>query len=184
MSSDLAVDLFSVNQRFANASRERSPIHMPKRPVYIGIGSNKNDPPAMVRRALDELKNSVAFQNFRVSQLIWTDPVGPIEQDAFLNGVVAASTDWEPECILALLHAIESSMGRNRAVEQRWGPRAIDLDLLMLGDVVMSNSSIQIPHPEMEKRRFVLAPLAELAPHAVHPVNKQSVADMLEALCD
>lgn len=157
---------------------------MPQRPVYIGIGSNKNDPPARVRQALDTLKNSVALKNVRVSQLIWTDPVGPIEQAAFLNGVVAASTDWEPECILALLHAIESSMGRNRTVEQRWGPRAIDLDLLMLGDVVMSNSSIQIPHPEMEKRRFVLAPLAELAPNAVHPVSQQSVTNMLEALCD
>lgn len=157
---------------------------MPLRPVYIAIGSNRDNPPIMIRQALRTLKNNPAFNNFRVSRLVWTEPVGPVSQARFLNGVVAATTEWEAECILALLHAIEGSLGRNRAKETRWGPRPIDLDLLMLGDVVLNTTSIHIPHPELGKRRFVLGPLAELAPQAVHPITLQSVSSMLEALCD
>ena len=157
---------------------------MPLRPVYIGIGSNRNNPAVMVQKALHALENSDAFHDIRVSGLIWTEPVGPIEQDSFLNGVVAANTQWRAEDVLTLLHEIERSLGRNRAQELRWGPRANDLDLLMLGDVVMDTSTIQVPHPEIANRRFVLAPLAELAPDAIHPVTKQTVQGMLEALCD
>lgn len=123
-----------------------------------------------------------AFQNVRVSKFRMTKPVGGIEQVDYVNGAVAAESDWAPECLLALLHIIESSLGRNREREVRWGPRSIDLDLLMVGDQIIDSPSLTLPHPEMIRRRFVLEPLVELAPETIHPVNGLCVRTLLESV--
>ena len=105
-----------------------------------------------------------------------------MEQDDFLNGAVAAESDWEPEELLQHLHALEAQLGLVRGTKVRWGPRPIDLDLLMVGDLVLDTPRLRLPHPELPKRRFVLEPLAELAPMAVHPATGQTMAQMLKAL--
>ena len=127
------------------------------------------------------MKSLDAFKNVRVSSFRVTKPVGDVAQSDYVNGVMAAESDWAPECLLALLHSVEASLGRNRAHEVHWGPRPIDLDLLMVGDRVIDSPSLTLPHPEMTHRRFVLEPLDELAPTAVHPLSGLCVHSLLEA---
>jgi len=155
---------------------------VPFRPVFIALGSNLDDPSTMVKQAVAVLQSSAAFQEIRVSKLRWTAPVGPAGQGEYLNGVVAAQSDWEPECLLALLHSIEAKLGRTRH-GQRWGARRIDLDLLMVGDLIRRTASLTLPHPEMTERSFVMEPLAELAPDTRHPTDGRTMAAHSEALC-
>ena len=91
-------------------------------------------------------------------------------------------TPFSPDDLLGVLQEIESALGRDRTREQRWGPRTCDLDLLLLGDIVMETESLTIPHPRMHERSFVLQPLAQIAPHALHPVLNKSVAELLAEL--
>jgi 2-amino-4-hydroxy-6-hydroxymethyldihydropteridine diphosphokinase len=151
-------------------------------PIFVGLGSNVGNPHGKLQQAVDLLNSLDAFRNVRVSNLRVTTPVGNIKQPNFVNAVVAAESDWSPECLLVLLHIIESSLGRDRTREVRWGPRSIDLDLLMVGDQVTDSPSLTLPHPEMTRRRFVLEPLVELAPEAIHPVNGLCVRALLESV--
>ncbi len=152
------------------------------RHVYIALGSNIHDPESKLLQAVAALRASPALHDVRVSSIIRTAPVGPVQQDDFLNGAVAAQSDWEPDALLAHLHEIEDRLGLDRATKIPWGPRPIDLDLLMVGDVICSSEALRLPHPEMTRRRFVLQPLAEVAPNAVHPVEKRTVAQLLSDL--
>lgn len=110
--------------------------------------------------------------------------MGGVPQPEYLNAVVGARTTWTPHDLLALLQGIEARLGRERSREERWGPRPIDLDLLMVGDLVVESQTLTLPHPEMTRRRFVLEPLAELAPQAVHPTTGQTVLALLEGLSE
>ncbi|HEY6375188.1 MAG TPA: 2-amino-4-hydroxy-6-hydroxymethyldihydropteridine diphosphokinase [Edaphobacter sp.] len=117
-----------------------------------------------------------------VSSFYDTDPVGYVDQPRFLNGALLVESDLEPLELMRGLLEIERSMGRERVGAVAKGPRVIDLDLLLYGDVVMSTAELTLPHPEMQERRFVLEPLAEVAPEMVHPVLGVTVGEMLAGL--
>jgi 2-amino-4-hydroxy-6-hydroxymethyldihydropteridine diphosphokinase len=118
----------------------------------------------------------------KVSSFYDTEPVGYLEQPRFLNGVLLLGTDLEPRTLMRELLAVERAMGRERVGAVAKGPRVIDLDLLLYGDWVLWAEELILPHPRMEERRFVLEPLAEIAPEWVHPVLGVTVREMLAGL--
>ena len=134
--------------------------------AYVGLGSNLGDREATIRAAIAALPGVVA-----VSELRETDPVGVTEQPAFLNGTVALTTDLSPRELLDTLLAVERDLGRER--RERWGPRTIDLDLLLYGGETVDEPGLTIPHPRLHERRFVLEPLAELDPQLLIPGRGQ-----------
>jgi len=148
--------------------------------AYIGLGSNMGDKKGTCLKALDLLGRAGRVK--KVSSFYCTEPVGYREQEDFVNAVAELETDISPEALLAECHSIEDALGRSR--ELRWGPRTIDLDILLYGDRVISEPTIIIPHPRLAIRRFVLVPLCEIAPQAVHPVFKKTVTHLLHELKD
>ena len=142
--------------------------------AYVGLGANLGDREETIRAAVAELPDVVA-----VSPLRETDPVGVTDQPQFLNGVAALETELAPRELLDVLLAIERRLGRER--RERWGPRTIDLDLLLYGDEVIDEDGLKIPHPRLHERRFVLEPLADLAPQLVVP-GLGGVEDLLAEL--
>ena len=133
--------------------------------VFVGLGSNLGDREATILRALGGLQGEDGIRVVRVSELRETDPVGHEDQPRFLNGVVELETELTPRALLGRLLEIERALGRVRGPDQPpLGPRTIDLDLLLYGDETIAEAGLQIPHPRMHERRFVLEPLAELDP--------------------
>ncbi len=134
------------------------------RRAYIGLGANLKDPPAQVREALQLIGARPGIRVVATSQLYRSAPLpGTGEQPDYCNAVCAVETDLNPDRLLAHLHEVERRMGRERP-PQRWAPRLIDLDLLHYERVRMKTSRITLPHPELQRRNFVVAPLAEIAP--------------------
>jgi 2-amino-4-hydroxy-6-hydroxymethyldihydropteridine diphosphokinase len=149
--------------------------------AHIGLGSNLGDRAANLARARLLLRRAGAVIVAR-SSIYRTEPVGEVEQGEFLNQVVACRWDGTPGSLLRSCLDIERTMGRVRTVPG--GPRRIDLDLLMCGDRRVFGPGIELPHPRLHLRRFVLEPLAEIAPRARHPVLGRSAAAMLTACLD
>lgn len=149
--------------------------------VFIGIGSNVGDRQAhidLARRRLGEMR-STTLVGF--SSVYETAPVGPVEQGAYLNAAAQLETELAPHELLDALAAIEVEAGRPPRDERiKWGPRTLDLDILLYGDHVMSDDNLAIPHPMMHDRDFVLRPLAELDPGAVHPLLQMTVGALLK----
>jgi 2-amino-4-hydroxy-6-hydroxymethyldihydropteridine diphosphokinase len=135
--------------------------------AFVGIGSNLGDREGHLGAALDLLSAEAGIEVVGVSSLRETEPVGPVEQGPFLNGAVQVSTELSPVELLARLLDIEQRLGRVR--RERFGPRTIDLDLLVYGDEIVDGPGLTLPHPRLHERRFALQPLAELAPDLVVP---------------
>ena len=148
--------------------------------AYVGLGSNLGDREATLRRGVAMLGATRDVEILAVSTLRETDPVGVVDQPRFLNGAVAVETSLGPHELLALLIAIERELGRDRA-GVRWGPRTIDLDLLLYGDDVLDEPWLCVPHPLLHERQFVLEPLAELDPELEIP-GRGRVSELLTRL--
>lgn len=136
--------------------------------AYIGLGSNMGDRERMLWSALHMLTFNPDVEVVAVSSIRETDPVGVAEQPRFLNAAAAIETELEPRALLDLLLSIERELGRTRA-GPRFGPRTIDLDLLLYGDDVVDEPGLIVPHPRLHERRFALEPLAELDPDLAVP---------------
>jgi 2-amino-4-hydroxy-6-hydroxymethyldihydropteridine diphosphokinase len=150
--------------------------------AYIGFGSNIGDRLKHIQNAIHALSKTEGITLQEISSVYKTDPVGYETQEPFLNGVAAIQTNLSPLSLLRTLKDIEIAVGRQHRI--RWGPREIDLDLLIYGDLRLQTEKLVVPHPAMHLRRFVLAPLAEIAPDLVHPVFQETIETLLEHLED
>jgi 2-amino-4-hydroxy-6-hydroxymethyldihydropteridine diphosphokinase len=150
-------------------------------PVYVGLGANLGDPERTLAAAAEEISRIPGVALHGRSSLYATAPVGP-SQPEFRNAVISLLTGLDPPAVLAALLDIERGHGRLRA--ERWGPRVLDLDILLWGDRVVDEPGLHVPHPELHRRRFALEPLAELDPGARHPVLQKTVAELLADVRD
>ncbi len=136
--------------------------------AYIGLGSNLGSPEAMLDRAMAQLRDEDGVRVGKVSSWYWTEPVGgPSGQPKYLNGVIEVATNLQAQELLDKLLAIEQRLGRER--QERWGPRCIDLDLLLYGQEIIKEERLEVPHRLMHEREFVLRGLVEIAPDVKHP---------------
>ena len=149
--------------------------------AYVGMGSNLGDREGTLRRAVELLEAEPGIRVAAVSALRETDPVGYEDQPRFLNGACAVETQLEPHELLARLLAIEAALGRTRDGVPRYGPRTVDLDLLLYGQETVDEPDLTVPHPRLAERRFALEPLAELDPGLTLPDGRR-VADLLAGL--
>lgn len=147
--------------------------------AFIGLGSNLGEREKNCLEALRLFReNDLAV--VRQSSLIETEPWGLTDQPSFINMAAEVETGLLPHQLLALLMSIENKMGRNRTI--KWGPRIIDLDILLYDELIINTEDLIVPHPLMQERDFVLRPLAEIAPDTVHPVMKKSIRSLREDL--
>jgi 2-amino-4-hydroxy-6-hydroxymethyldihydropteridine diphosphokinase len=149
--------------------------------AYVGLGSNLGDREATIRAALAELDAAAGLDVIAVSTLVDTAPVGYTDQPRFLNGAAALESRLSPRELLDLLLAVEARFGRDRALVPAQGPRTLDLDLLLYGEARIHEPGLEIPHPRLHERAFVLGPLAELDP-ALEVPGKGSIQTLLAGL--
>jgi len=149
--------------------------------AHIGLGSNLDDPVRQVRQALQELRGLARTQLLASSSLYRTAPVGKLDQPDFVNAVALLDTALSPRELLQELLALEARHGRVRG--ERDGPRTLDLDLLLLGELVLHEPGLEVPHPRMHERAFVLLPLEQVSPDAVIP-GRGSVKELKARLAD
>ena len=152
--------------------------------AWIGLGANIGNAPAICHRAVACLHGHPRVRVVAQSPFYCTEPIGPIRQSWYVNAVVAVESRMGPRALLRLLHHLETSFGRNRPCEKRWGPRRLDLDLLFYGHRVIRCRDLRLPHPRLHQRRFVLRPLCDIAPSFVHPVFGKTVDIMLRDVDD
>lgn len=148
--------------------------------VAISFGSNIEPREHYLTEAMEKLLANPAIRNLVVSDYIETEPYGYTEQDKFLNGAAVFETLFQPEELLEQLHVIENEAGRERTL--RWGPRTLDLDIALYGDIQINTKDLIVPHLDMANRGFVLEPLCQIAPGMVHPIYHLTVYDMLQRL--
>jgi len=159
----------------SNGSR---PMHL----VTLGMGSNVGPRESFIKGAIEEVERASEGVLARCSSLYETEPIGKKDQEWFLNCVVQIETPQDVDAFFSRVRGIEARFGRKRL--ERWGPRNIDIDILFFDNVLIWRPDLQIPHPGIAHRRFVLEPLCEIAPHLVHPVFGVEVRTLLEGLSD
>jgi 2-amino-4-hydroxy-6-hydroxymethyldihydropteridine diphosphokinase len=150
--------------------------------VFVSMGSNLGDRLRFLRDAVHALGNEPGLIITSISSVYETEPVGKKDQPQFLNAAIELSSLLSPDSVLVHLKHVEKAVGRTPSV--KWGPREIDLDLIYLGDLVVKSPTLSLPHPEAVKRRFVLTPLAEIAPDFVDPAMGRSLLELLQDCTD
>lgn len=147
--------------------------------AYVALGSNVGDREDHLNNAIEKINEYDRIMKIKkISSFYNTAPVGYVDQPDFLNAVIEIETYLEPEGLLYLLHKIEDEEGRERTVH--WGPRTLDLDIILFDDMIINTTNLKIPHPEMTKRDFVLVPLCEIAPYAIHPLTNKYIKELKE----
>jgi 2-amino-4-hydroxy-6-hydroxymethyldihydropteridine diphosphokinase len=155
--------------------------HQERGTAYIALGSNLGDRRETIESALRALAGTERVEVARVSTIIETAPEGPAPQGWYLNAAAELRPTCSPRELLDVMLEIERRHGRDRAREVRFGPRTLDLDLLLYDQRIVNEPGLTLPHPRLHERVFVLEPLAEIAPRAFHPVLRMTMADIVEA---
>lgn len=150
--------------------------------VAIALGSNLGDRLAHIQHAIESLRTHPRCQLIASSPIIETAPVGPIVQGPYLNAAIVLHMDLQPLAVLGVLLTIERQRGRDRSAEQRWGPRTLDLDLILFDQQQIDEPELCVPHPRLSERRFVLEPLAAIAPDWRVPPHNSTIAQLLAGL--
>lgn len=182
---------FNVNKVTLTIEKPSAPVGLPLETVsvkltkkwndaYLSIGSNMGDKKAYLDFAVKSLKENEFVKLEKISTFIETEPYGNLEQDSFLNGALKIKTVLSPTSLLKLVNEIELKAERKREIH--WGPRTLDIDIVLFNNEIICKQNLIIPHIDMENRAFVLKPLCEISPYAINPVNKKSVKEMLENL--
>lgn len=148
--------------------------------AYIGLGSNIGNKDTYLKEAIDKISLEKNIEIEKQSSFITTKPWGYLEQEDFLNAVIEIETTLEPEELMDLLLKIEAELDRERTI--KWGPRTIDLDIIMYDDLITSSEKVILPHPRMHEREFVLKSLNEIVPYLMHPVFNKRIFTLLEEL--
>lgn len=150
--------------------------------AYIALGSNIGNREANLNQAVEMLNSTVGIQVSKVSKYYDTVPVGYTDQPNFLNAAVEIKTDLTADELLGVCSDIEGKLKRKRMIH--WGPRTIDLDIILFGNLVMDDELLTIPHPRMHEREFVLEPLNEIAPEAIHPLYNKNICKLYHEILD
>lgn len=148
--------------------------------VFLAVGSNMGDKCAYIDKALELLEHNNGIRINQVSDMIMTKPYGGVEQDDFLNGALEIETIYSPFKLLDIIHEIEKCCERKREIH--WGPRTLDLDILLYDDLIIDTDTLTIPHADMQNREFVLKPLNQIAPNVCHPIYRVRVSELLNRL--
>jgi 2-amino-4-hydroxy-6-hydroxymethyldihydropteridine diphosphokinase len=146
--------------------------------VYLGLGSNIGDKLSNIRKAINYAKKKMRVT--KISPIYKTEPVGYKKQDWFLNCVIEAKTDSNPSELLAFLKSIEKKLKRKKTF--RYGPRTIDIDILFYNNRIIKSKNLQVPHPRMHRRFFVLEPLSKISPNFIHPKLKKTIVELKNEL--
>jgi len=155
---------------------------MPHITAYIGIGSNLGTPEKNCTKAIEKISSAKDIKIISKASFYQTEPIGGVQQGWFVNSAIEIETDLSPENLLSVLLSLELAMGRTR--KEKWGPRLIDLDLLLYGNLVLENKSLTLPHPEIQNRKFVLIPMSEISESLIHPTLKKSIKTLLQESSD
>lgn len=155
-------------------------IHRAWRKAYIALGSNMGDSRGILEEATEKIAANPAVRLLKKSSLTKTAPYGGVEQEDFLNGCIETETYLSPTHLLEFLHKIENEAGRTRTIH--WGPRTLDLDIILYGDEIINSEFLTIPHADMHNRGFVLRPLCEIAPYAYNPRLSKTALELLRSL--
>ena len=150
--------------------------------AYIGIGSNLSNPDKNCIEAINKISEHPDINLAAKSPLYQTEPIGHVEQEWFINAAIKIDTELSPTNLLSTLLNLELEMGRIR--QEKWGPRLIDLDLLFYDDLILDQEGMTLPHPEIQKRKFVLVPMNEIAENHRHPALKKTISTLLQELAD